>query len=162
MNKNQVKKFPIKSSILISGWLGQRYSQSKNIFTFQAGWGYRKENCRIGKIDVAASMLQSCSFLKPNTTSRCTPSKSAALASVLKSGGTELNRDLREKYKEECLSNCQFLRWKHLLKFFVSYDSYSVLHFFCYIYILPQVLSVAKPVQPLRLSEARSKGLPHI
>ena len=110
MNKNQVKKFPIKSSILISGWLGQRYFQSNNIFTFQAGWGYRKENCRIGKIDVAASMLQSCSFLKPNTTSRCTPSKSAALASVLKSGGTELNRDLREKYKEECLSNCQFLR----------------------------------------------------
>ena len=81
---------------------------------FQAGWGYRKENCRLGKIDVAASALQSCSFLRPNTSSRCTPLKSATLASVLKNGGSELNQDLREQYEEECPSNCESLRWKHI------------------------------------------------
>ena len=63
---------------------------------------------------MAASALQSCSFLRPNTSSRCTPSKSATLASVLKNGGSELNQDLRDQYEEECPSNCEFLRWKHI------------------------------------------------
>ena len=77
---------------------------------FQARWGYRKENCRTGKIDILASSLQSCSFLTANTSSRCSPSKSAALANSSSNIGL-LAQSLIDTYEEECPSNCEYLRF---------------------------------------------------
>ena len=122
--------------------------QPRSMLMFQARWGYRKENCRTGKIDILASSLQSCSFLTANTSSRCSPSKSAALANGSSNIGL-LAQSLIDTYEEECPSNCEYLRfYRFNLNFYFSLSA--------------QVHCVPKHLQSVRLSEAGVAGLSHL
>ena len=123
-------------------------SQTRSMLMFQARWGYRKENCRTGKIDILASSLQSCSFLTANTSSRCSPSKSAALANSSSNIGL-LAQSLIDTYEEECPSNCEYLRFYQLnLNFDFSLSG--------------QVHCVPKHLQSVRLGETGVAGLSHL
>ena len=82
----------------------------------QQEWGYSRDNCRLGKQELAAASLLRCSFLLTGTAPpRCSPSNSSLYSSSLLGGGgggpsLKMGPALMEQFQEECPADCQLMR----------------------------------------------------